>query len=197
MNAGERRPPGDFRHGGLEASPFGDDVFDLVTGFDAFRFTGSAAAEPREAGRVTRPGGAVVIMTWGDPAGMQAARLIAALKPRLPPAPPAPSPRSRRRRSAVSPPLAWPSVPSSVSARSRSPQRSALSRLRSTSRTVAPAPVHAAAAWLPRHDRPQARGHATAQRPAGAAWGRGWRVPCCGRALVRSGGPDAATASRS
>ena len=91
--ARERTPDGDFRHGDLEALPFADDAFDLVTGFNAFQFAGDAAAALREAGRVARPGGAVVIMTWADPAGMEAASLIAAMKPLLPPVPPgAPGP---------------------------------------------------------------------------------------------------------
>jgi SAM-dependent methyltransferase len=91
--ARERTPLGDFRQGDLEALPFGDDAFDLVTGFNSFQFAGDAARALREAGRVTRPGGMVVIMTWGDPEGMEAASLVAAMKPLLPAPPPgAPGP---------------------------------------------------------------------------------------------------------
>lgn len=91
--ARERTPAGDFRQGDIEALPFEDDAFDLVTGFNAFQFAGDAARALREAGRVTRPGGMVVIMTWGDPAGMEAASLIGALRQLLPPPPPgAPGP---------------------------------------------------------------------------------------------------------
>jgi SAM-dependent methyltransferase len=91
--ARERTPAGDFRHGDLEALPFDDDSFDLVTGFNAFQFAGNAAQALREAGRVTRPGGMVVVMTWGDPAGMEAAGHIAAMRPLLPAPPPgAPGP---------------------------------------------------------------------------------------------------------
>ena len=36
--ARERTPGGDFRQGDLEALPFADATFDLVTGFNAFQF---------------------------------------------------------------------------------------------------------------------------------------------------------------
>ena len=91
--ARKRTPGGDFRQGDLEALPWGDDAFDLVTGFNAFQFASDPVKALCEAGRVTRPGGIVVVTTWGDPAGMDAASLIAAMKPLLPPAPPgAPGP---------------------------------------------------------------------------------------------------------
>ena len=61
--ARERTSGGDFRQGDLEALPWGDDAFDLVTGFNAFQFASDPAKELREAGRVTRPGGMVVVTT--------------------------------------------------------------------------------------------------------------------------------------
>ncbi len=91
--ARERTPGGDFRQGDIEGLPFADDAFDLVTGFNAFQYAGDAAQALREAGRVTKPGGMIVIMTWGEPAGMEASALVAALKPLLPAPPPgAPGP---------------------------------------------------------------------------------------------------------
>lgn len=91
--ARDRTPAGDFRQGDIEALPFADDAFDLVTGFNSFQYAGDAAQALREAGRVTRPGGMIVIMTWGEPAGMPAASLVAAMKPLLPAPPPgAPGP---------------------------------------------------------------------------------------------------------
>lgn len=86
--ARERTPRGDFRQGDLEALPFEDDSFDLVTGFNSFQYAGDATRALHEAGRVTRPGGWVVIMTWGEPVGMEAAGHVAALKPLMPPPPP-------------------------------------------------------------------------------------------------------------
>ena len=91
--ARERTVGGDFRQGDLEALPFADESFDLVTGFNAFQYAGGLARAPREAGRVTKPGGMIVIMTWGEPAGMEAASVVAAIKRLLPPEPPgAPGP---------------------------------------------------------------------------------------------------------
>lgn len=91
--ARERSPGGNFHQGDLEDLPFGDDSFDLVTGFNAFQFAGDAARALREAGRVTRPGGMIVVMTWGDPVGMEAASLVGAARPLLPVPPPgAPGP---------------------------------------------------------------------------------------------------------
>jgi hypothetical protein len=56
-----------------------------------------------EAQRVTKPGGAVVIMTWGNPEGMEAASLIAALRPLMPPPPPgAPGPFALSDKNALS-----------------------------------------------------------------------------------------------
>jgi SAM-dependent methyltransferase len=91
--ARERTPTGDFRQGDLEALPFEDDSFDLVTGFNSFQFAGDPVEGLREARRVVKPGGMVCIVTWGEPAGMEAASLLAALRSLLPAPPPgAPGP---------------------------------------------------------------------------------------------------------
>lgn len=88
-----RTPSGDFRSGDMEGLPFDDAQFDLVTGFNAFQFAANPARALAEAKRVTKPTGRIVVMTWGSPEGMQAAALVAALKPLLPPPPPgAPGP---------------------------------------------------------------------------------------------------------
>jgi SAM-dependent methyltransferase len=91
--ARERVPGGDFREGDLEDLPFADAGFDVVTGFNAFQFAGNPVRALSEARRVTRPGGIVAVMTWGRPEGMEAASIVAALRPLLPPPPPgAPGP---------------------------------------------------------------------------------------------------------
>jgi SAM-dependent methyltransferase len=82
-----RVPAAELRCGEMEQLPFADDSFDLVTGFNAFQFAANPTVALAEARRITKPSGHVVVMTWGTPAGMEAASLVAALKPLLPPAP--------------------------------------------------------------------------------------------------------------
>lgn len=86
--AEERVPAGDFRVADLEALPFDDDRFDVVTGFNSFQFAGNPEIALREARRVVRPGGLVVMTVWGEPDGMEMASVIRALGPLLPPPPP-------------------------------------------------------------------------------------------------------------
>lgn len=100
--ARRRTPGGDFRLGDLEELPFDDQSFDVVTGFNSFQYAGNPAVALGAARRVTKPGGAVVIMTWGDPEGMAAASLVAALRPLMPPPPPgAPGPFALSDESAL------------------------------------------------------------------------------------------------
>lgn len=61
-----RAPEADIRVGDLQALPFDDDTFDVVAGFNAFFFASDMVAALREAGRVARPGGSVVIQVWGQ-----------------------------------------------------------------------------------------------------------------------------------
>jgi SAM-dependent methyltransferase len=82
-----RVPHGDFHMGDLEKLPFGDDTFDLVTGFNSFQYAGNPTVALAEARRVAKPSANIVIVTWGEPEGMEAASLVAALKPLLPPSP--------------------------------------------------------------------------------------------------------------
>jgi SAM-dependent methyltransferase len=100
--ARQRTPGGDFRQGDLEVLPFDDRSFDVVTGFNSFQYAGNPVVALSEARRVTRPGGTVVVMTWGDPDGMEAASLVAALRPLMPPLPPgAPGPFALSDESAL------------------------------------------------------------------------------------------------
>jgi SAM-dependent methyltransferase len=83
-----RTPAGDFRLADLEAPPFADQAFDLVTGFNAFQYAGDPVAALFQARRMVKLDGFVVVVTWGDPAAMPAASLVTALKDLLPPPPP-------------------------------------------------------------------------------------------------------------
>ena len=78
-----RAPAGDFHIGDLETLPFEDDAFDVVTAINALQYAGNPDLALKEAARVTRPGGKIVIVTWGDTKGMEAARMNASLKPLL------------------------------------------------------------------------------------------------------------------
>jgi len=88
--ARSRVTQGDFHIGDLELLPFADGIFDVVTGFNAFQYAANPVIALKQAARVTKPGGAVVVMTWGSPEGMQAASVLGALRPLLPPPPGAP-----------------------------------------------------------------------------------------------------------
>ena len=100
--AAERVPSGEFRTGDLETLPHADAAFDVVTGFNAFQFAANPARALAEAARVVRPCGAVVVVTWGEPALMPAASVITALRPLLPPPPTnAPGPFALSDRAAL------------------------------------------------------------------------------------------------
>jgi SAM-dependent methyltransferase len=100
--ARRRTPEGDFRRADLEALPFEDHSFDVVPGFNSFQYAGNPAVALGEARRATRPGGAIVIVTWGNPDGMEAASLVAAVRPLMPPPPPgAPGPFALSDESAL------------------------------------------------------------------------------------------------
>lgn len=65
--ARERVPAADLRLADMEALPFGDGAFDLVTGFNAFFFAADLLAALREARRVASRGATVAIQVWGAP----------------------------------------------------------------------------------------------------------------------------------
>jgi SAM-dependent methyltransferase len=65
--ARERVPEADLRLGDMQALPYEDDTFDVVTGFTSFFFADEMVDALREAGRVARPGAPVVIQVFGPP----------------------------------------------------------------------------------------------------------------------------------
>src|SRR6266511_2000896 len=85
--ARERVPDADVRVGDMEALPYDDDTFDLVTGMTSFFFANDIVAALREAGRVAKPGAPVVIQGWGphERNDLEAMREI--IRPVLPPRP--------------------------------------------------------------------------------------------------------------
>jgi SAM-dependent methyltransferase len=85
--AGRRVADADLRVGEMEALPYEDDTFDLVTGFASFFFANDIVAALREAGRVAKPGAPVVIQVWGPHERRDLEAMMAIAHPYLPPRP--------------------------------------------------------------------------------------------------------------
>jgi SAM-dependent methyltransferase len=82
-----RLPEADLRVGDMEALPYEDDTFDLVTGFNSFFFADDIVAALREAGRVAKPGAPVVIQVWGPHARNDLEAMKEIARPFMPPRP--------------------------------------------------------------------------------------------------------------
>jgi SAM-dependent methyltransferase len=65
--AQSRTPEGDFRVGEMEALPWDEDRFDLVTGFNSFFLAADMVNAMREAARVAKPGAQVATTVFGRP----------------------------------------------------------------------------------------------------------------------------------
>jgi ubiquinone/menaquinone biosynthesis C-methylase UbiE len=63
--ARERVAGADFRLGDLEELPCPAGTFDVVTGFKPFQFAADPEAALREAQRISKPSGCIVVLTWG------------------------------------------------------------------------------------------------------------------------------------
>jgi SAM-dependent methyltransferase len=90
--ARERVPGQDFRVGDIDALPFADDAFDIVTAFNSVQYATDPAQAVAELARVCRRGGQVGIGVWGDPARCQTDALFARLRSLAPAAPGTPAP---------------------------------------------------------------------------------------------------------
>jgi SAM-dependent methyltransferase len=85
--ARQRLPDADLRVGEMEALPYEDDTFDLVTGFNSFFFANDIVAAVREAGRVAKPGSPVVIQVWGPHERNDLEAVKEIIRPFMPPRP--------------------------------------------------------------------------------------------------------------
>jgi SAM-dependent methyltransferase len=85
--ARERVPDADLRVGDMEALPYDDHTFDLVTGFNSFFFANDIVTALREAGRVAKPGSSVVIQVWGPHERNEMEAMKELLRPYMPPRP--------------------------------------------------------------------------------------------------------------
>lgn len=85
--ARQRVPNADFRVGDMEALPYDDDSFDLVTGFNSFFFANDIVAALRETSRVASARAAVVIGVWGPQERRDLEAMMKIAHPYLPPRP--------------------------------------------------------------------------------------------------------------
>jgi SAM-dependent methyltransferase len=91
--ARERLPRGEFFACDLEQQPFADNTFDAVTGFNSFQYAARPLRALTEAQRVLKPGGHLIMATWGRPEDCEATAYLQALSGLMPPPPPgAPGP---------------------------------------------------------------------------------------------------------
>jgi SAM-dependent methyltransferase len=86
--AKERTPAGDFRVGEIEGLPWEDGSFDVVTGFNSFQFAADPVNALRQARRVVRDDGRVVVAIWGREDDCEAVAVFEAVAAFLPPPPP-------------------------------------------------------------------------------------------------------------
>lgn len=86
--ARQRLPAADLRVGDMEALPYEDRAFDLVTGFNSFFFGNDIVAAVREAGRVAKPGAPVVIQVWGHHESNDLEAMKEIVRPFMPTRPP-------------------------------------------------------------------------------------------------------------
>src|SRR5580704_13211642 len=82
-----RTPEAGLRTGDIQALPFEDASFDVVTSFNAIQYAADPAAAVAQLARVCRPGGPVAIGVWGDPGRCQTEALFARLRSLAPPPP--------------------------------------------------------------------------------------------------------------
>ncbi len=85
--ARRRVPAAEVRTGEMEALPYADDGFDLVTGFNSFFFANDFVAALREAGRVAKPGAPIVVQVWGAHERNDLEAMKEIVRPFMPPRP--------------------------------------------------------------------------------------------------------------
>ena len=86
--ARKRNPQNNFIEEDLEAMPFNDESFDVVTGFNSFQYAGDFEHALIEAKRVLKTGGRLVIGIWDKMELSDATQVLKAISSLLPPPPP-------------------------------------------------------------------------------------------------------------
>src|SRR4051812_3423971 len=91
--ARQRSSQANFLEEDLEAMPFADQSFDVITGFNSFQYAGNFDNALKEAVRILKTGGRLVIAIWNKPELSDATQVLKAICSLLPPPPPGtPSP---------------------------------------------------------------------------------------------------------
>jgi SAM-dependent methyltransferase len=90
--ASSRTAAADLRQGDIEALPFEDGSFDVVTAFNSIQYAVDPASAVAELARVCRSGGRVAIGVWGDAQRCETDGLFARLRSLAPPPPGTPAP---------------------------------------------------------------------------------------------------------
>lgn len=86
--ARQRNPENNFMEEDLEALPFADNSFNVVTGFNSFQYAGDFEKALQEAKRVLKNKGRLVIGIWDKPGLSEATEILKAIGSLLPPPPP-------------------------------------------------------------------------------------------------------------
>lgn len=86
--AKRRNPQNTFLEEDLEALPFLDNSFHVVTGFNSFQYAGSFENAMAEAARVLKPRGRLVLGIWDKPELSDATYILKSISALLPPPPP-------------------------------------------------------------------------------------------------------------
>lgn len=86
--AQQRLPDANVREADLEDLPYADDSFDAVAAINSVFYAADPQAALRELVRVVRPGGRVVVTSWGRAEQCEYASVIRALGPLMPAPPP-------------------------------------------------------------------------------------------------------------
>jgi SAM-dependent methyltransferase len=84
----QRNPRNNFLEEDLEKLPFNNRSFDVVAGFNSFQYAGDFELALREARRILKPGGRLVIGIWDKPEQSEAVNILKAIGSLMPPSPP-------------------------------------------------------------------------------------------------------------
>ena len=86
--AQQRLPDADVREADLEELPYDDGSFDAVAAINSLFYAADPTAALKELVRVTRPGGHIVVTSWGRPDQCEYTPVLRELGALLPPPPP-------------------------------------------------------------------------------------------------------------